>query len=87
MTFNYSKLNGKIVEIFGSRGAFAKAMGWSMRTTSLKLNNKVSWTQKDISKACVLLNLTANQIDRYFFDELVQFDEPLVQKEGNRTEK
>ena len=41
MAFNYAKLLGKIVEIFGTQRKFAEAMGLSERTISLKLNGKM----------------------------------------------
>ena len=47
MQRSYNKLLGRIVEIFGTRGAFGKSMGWSDRTTSLKLNGKVDWKQDE----------------------------------------
>ncbi|CXV96397.1 putative regulatory protein [Staphylococcus aureus] len=37
MRFDYSSLNGKIVEKFGSRYSFAHAMQLSERSISLKL--------------------------------------------------
>ena len=55
MAFNYNKLKGRIVEMFGNQIEFAKAMEWSERTLSLKLNGKVSWKQSDILKAVKLL--------------------------------
>ena len=35
MAYDYSKLSGKIREVFGTNGEFAKAMGLSERTVSL----------------------------------------------------
>lgn len=55
MQRSYNKLLGRIVEIFGTRGAFGKSMGWSDRTTSLKLNGKVDWKQDEIEAACQAL--------------------------------
>lgn len=72
MAFNYNKLKGRIVEVFGSQIEFAKAMGWSGRTLSLKLNGKVSWKQSDIMKAISLLQLTEDDIQDYFFAIEVQ---------------
>lgn len=72
MAFNYSKLKGRIVEIFGSQISFAKAMEWSERTLSLKLNGKVSWKQTDIAKAIRLLKLSDSDIQDYFFTMEVQ---------------
>ena len=57
MQRSYNKLLGRIVEIFGTRGAFGKSMGWSDRTTSLKLNGKVDWKQDEIEAACQALKI------------------------------
>ncbi len=72
MAFNYNKLKGRIIEIFGSQYEFAKAINWSERTLSLKLNGKVPWKQSDILKAVSLLKLTENDIQEYFFTLEVQ---------------
>lgn len=72
MAFNYSKLKGRIIEIFGSQGSFAKAMEWSERTLSLKLNGKVAWRQTEILKAIKLLKLSESDIQEYFFTVEVQ---------------
>ena len=52
MSYDYSKLRGRIVEKFGTLGAFSRAMGWSERTNGLKLNGAVEWNQSEIVKAC-----------------------------------
>ena len=67
MAYEYSKLNGRIVEICGTRAEFAKRMGLSERTVSLKLNNKVSWKQPEIIKAIQVLELDEADIQEYFF--------------------
>ncbi|MBE5928478.1 MAG: DUF739 family protein [Lachnospiraceae bacterium] len=72
MSFDYSKLRGRIVEIFGNQGAFARAMGWSERTLSLKMNGIRAWKQTDICKAVKLLHLNENDIQLYFFTIQVQ---------------
>ena len=41
MAFDYSKLRGKIIELFGTQACFAAAMGWSERTLSLKMNGVI----------------------------------------------
>ena len=51
MAYDYSKLNGRIVEKCGTRANFAEMMGLSERTISLKLNNKISFKQPEIQKA------------------------------------
>lgn len=65
--FNYGKLNGRITEIFGKQSAFARAMGWSERTTSLKLNGKIDFRQSEMVKAIDVLNISVREIPSYFF--------------------
>lgn len=72
MGYNYSKLRGKIVEKFGTYKNFAKAMGTSERTLSLKLNNKIFWKQDEIEKAIHLLTINKKDILIYFFNINVQ---------------
>ena len=72
MTFNYNKLRGRIIEIFGSQSEFAKKMKWSERTLSLKMQGKISWKQVDILKAISLLKLSVDDILEYFFTVEVQ---------------
>lgn len=72
MAYDYSKLRGRIVEKFGSQLEFSKAMGWSERTTSLKLNCEVYWKQPEISKAARLLDIPDNELQVYFFAIIVQ---------------
>ena len=67
MGFNYAKLLGKIVEIFGTQRRFAEAMGLSERTISLKLNGKMGWKQAEIVKASSVLSIPENSIVEYFF--------------------
>lgn len=72
MAFNYNKLRGRIVEIYGSQTEFAKAMQWSERTLSRKLNGKIPWKQTDIIDAVRLLKLSESDIQEYFFALEVQ---------------
>lgn len=71
MKFNYSKLNGKIVEVYGTRDNFANAFGMSKNTVSRKLNNKVRFSPEDIIKICELLNIPNDKISDYFFTKEV----------------
>ena len=71
MPFDYSKLDGRITEKYGTRGNFAVAMRFSSRTMSLKMNGKVPWKQTEISRACSLLAVKACEIPDYFFAEKV----------------
>lgn len=72
MAYNYSKLNGRIIEICGTQAVFAEKMGLSERTISLKLNNKVAWKQPEITKACEILGIPESEIQVYFFTIEVQ---------------
>ena len=67
MSNDYSKLLGRITEKFGTQAEFAKSMGVSERSISLKLNNKVSWKDSEISKAVDILGLNPKDIPSYFF--------------------
>lgn len=72
MAFDYNKLRGKIVEKYGSQIEFAKAMKWSERTLSKKINGKIPWKQTDICTAIKLLGLSEDDIQEYFFTMKVQ---------------
>lgn len=76
MEFEYNKLKGRIVEVFGTQAKFSNAMGWSMQTTTKKLNNIRFWKQTDICKAAEILNIQYCQIPEFFFQEKVQNFEP-----------
>ena len=72
MNYDYSKLRGKIIEKFGTQGCFARALGVSERTLSLKLNNRIFFSQDEIVKSSELLNITSDKIQFYFFENKVQ---------------
>lgn len=72
MSFDYSKLKGRIIEKYGFQREFAKAMKWSERTLSLKIQGKRPWKQPDIRKAIELLELSDSDIPIYFFKPEVQ---------------
>lgn len=67
MAYDYSKLKGKIVEVFGTYRKFAEVMGLSERTISLKLNGKIFWKQNEIQKAVEILGLQIEEMQDYFF--------------------
>ena len=70
--FDYSKLLGRIKEKFGTNEKFANALGCAPETLSRKLNNKASFTQKEINKSVDLLDIRIEDIDIYFFTKKVQ---------------
>ena len=67
MAFDYSKLKGKIREVFNTQSAFAEAMGMSTTSLSAKLNNKIVFSQNEIENAVKLLKIKKEEIPAYFF--------------------
>lgn len=72
MAFNYSKLRGRIKEIFGTQDKFAAALGIGRVSLSQRLNNILDFSGPEIFKACNLLQISAADIPAYFFTEEVQ---------------
>ena len=70
--FDLRKLKGRIVEMLGSQNKFSEKMGWSERTTSLKISGKIDWKQSEIVKAASILKIPDNEIVLYFFKQKVQ---------------
>jgi len=58
--------------VYGTMSNFAKEMGYSERTISLKINGKVDFSQSDIVKMVSLLGLRDKDIPIYFFTNKVQ---------------
>ena len=69
MAFNYSKLRGRIIEKFGSQGAFAEALGKKEQTVSAKLNNRIGLTKEDILEWSELLGIENAEYGAYFFTQ------------------
>lgn len=73
--FDFSKLRGRIKEVYGTQTAFAIAMLMNEATLSNKLNNNVEFSPKEIVRACLLLSIKLEEIDIYFFTFKVQKNE------------
>lgn len=71
VVFDYCKLRGKIVEKYGTQGNFAKANKMSDRSMSLKLNNGIGFSQKEIISWCNKLDIPLDSIPTYFFTRKV----------------
>ena len=67
MPMDYSKLIGRIVEKFGSRTAFAEAMGMKSEALSRRLNNRASFQTDEYIRACELLDINPKEMHQYFF--------------------
>lgn len=65
--FDYSILRGKIVEKYKTQKLFAKELGISERSLSLKLNNRIYFTQDEILKCIKLLDEPLEKIVPLFF--------------------
>lgn len=74
MNYNYSKLIGRLTEVYGTRARFCEALGISQRSLSLKLHNKAPFKQKEIARAVELLDVPGGEIQQYFFAPEVQSD-------------
>lgn len=64
---SYSKLRGKIREVFGTQEAFAIALGINAATISGKLNGKTNWTREEMENACEALHIPLEEMHKYFF--------------------
>lgn len=73
--FDFSKLRGRIKEIYGTQTAFAVAMLMNEATLSNKLNNNVEFSPKEIIRACFLLSIDLKEVNIYFFTPKVQKNE------------
>ena len=72
MSYDYSKLLGRITEKYGTQAKFSGAIGMSERSMSLKLNGKIPFRQPEITRACELLEIESADIHAYFFTLQVQ---------------
>lgn len=71
MSANYSKLRGRIKEIYNTQNDFARALGIGKVSLSKRLNGKLDFTQSEISKSAELLKIPFESITEYFFDTKV----------------
>lgn len=65
--YQYRKLIGRIVEVYGTRKAFAEALGLSENSLSLKLNGKTGFSQDDIIEWSKLLNISQDEYGSFYF--------------------
>lgn len=71
MVWDYSKLRGQIKEKFGTQAAFAKAIGISTTSLSLKLNNEREFTQAEINTSVDVLGVPYSDVESLFFTQVV----------------
>ena len=63
----FNKLEGKIVEVFGTKANFAAAMELSQTTMNAKLKGRIDWKRNEMRKACDLLEIPLAELVDYFF--------------------
>lgn len=71
MKYDYSKLNGKIIERYGTYGKFCEEIGLTPNTLSAKRNNKSVFTQDEIVLFVEKLGIKDKDIPEYFFKKKV----------------
>ena len=69
MEFDYSYLRGFIVEQFGTNKEFARFLGISENTLSLRLHNKIDFTTAEIKKLINEFDLSGDDVKNFFFKE------------------
>ena len=67
MTYNYSKLLGRIKERGYTQYKLAKEIGMDKSSLSAKLNGKSAFTTKEIDCICKVLDISNSEIVDYFF--------------------
>lgn len=72
MQFDFSKLEGRIVEKFGTRRDFAEGMGLTPQQLHYRLTSVVSFKMTEVVKACDLLDIESDQVVAYFFNRKVR---------------
>lgn len=65
--YDYRKLRGKIREVFGTEGEFAKKLNRSQNYLTNVFNGKSYFSQKDIDVGAELLGIDPLEIGPYFF--------------------
>lgn len=70
--FDFSMLTGRIITVFGSRQAFAEAVGISKGTLSMKLNNRSRITAEEVIRWADILCIDPAEIGLYFFTPKVR---------------
>lgn len=71
ITYDYSKLLGRIKEKYSTRENLVKEITISSTSLNLRLNNKLKFDQQDIKELCRALDIEEEEIPDYFFKEKV----------------
>lgn len=71
MSWDYSKLKGKIKEVCGTQDSFAEKIGIGRVSLSQRLNNSLEFSQDEMFKSCDVLGIEKEEIPVYFFSQKV----------------
>ncbi|KXB91739.1 hypothetical protein HMPREF3191_00853 [Veillonellaceae bacterium DNF00626] len=66
MDFDYGELRKRIKEKLGLEIVFAKRLGMSKTSLSLRLNNQLHFSQRDIAVALRVLSIPEEEAGKYF---------------------
>ena len=66
--YEYRKLIGRIIEFYGTRKEFARVIGISENSLSLKLTGKTNISREDIVKWSKLLNISPDEYGSFYFE-------------------
>lgn len=69
MDFDYIRLRERIREKLGSDMVFATRLGISKTSLSLRLNNQIHFSQRDIYNSMRILQISPEEVGMYFFDK------------------
>lgn len=67
LTFDYSKLRGKIREVCKTQDVFGEKIGVGHVALSKRLNNQIDFSSKEIYRSCAVLGIAEEEIFSYFF--------------------
>lgn len=73
--FDFSELLGRIIAKYGSRAAFAKAMGMKETVLSGRLSCKTYFSPEEVLQACELLGIPLDDIPHFFYTLKFHFSE------------
>lgn len=69
--YDYSKLKGKLREKALVYKTFAKILGLSETSVSERLNNNAQFTQEEMEKTMLFLEIPLEEVEHYFFTHIV----------------
>lgn len=80
LEFDFSELLGRIIAKYGSRTAFANAMGMKENVLSGRLLCKTYFSPDEVLQACGLLDIPLDEIPRFFYTRKFHFSEQRPRK-------